>query len=541
VAERVLAGIEIKEQNGAEHAIPRAPTGIVAFVGRTLKGPIGEPATVQSFADYQRIFGGLWQPSTVSYAVEQFFENGGRTAIIVRVVNGGRAPTITLPAGAASLVLTGIAPGSREHLRASVDYDGIGSNETDRFNLVLQRLRGAGSELIEDQEIYRRVSIRPDAGRYIVDALLESRLVRVAGPIPLERPDPSPPAVPGGAVGYTNANNDGDDGVPLTDYDIIGSAQAGTGLFALKSVPIFNMLSIPPLGREQDVGASSLLVASRFCRERHALLLVDPPQSWSTPTSAIDALRDWPFRADNAVMHYPRIVAQDRLRGRPETFAPGGAVAGMLARLDETAPPWSPVEHDEVLLRPGLRPAVAVNDNERARLAQAGVNTLAAMRVAHRVPMSARTLATGNSGATDWRYLGPRRLAQFIALSVEQGTRWMMFRRSNPDSWLRARAQVEAFLESLDQEGAFPSSAAGEGYFVVCDERFNDRQAQAEGRVSLVYGFAATRPGEYHSFLVTHARGESRVRAVAVNRYTTSGRRVGEEIETGLLRGLQLP
>ena len=81
---------------GSQGAIERAPTGVTGFVGRALKGPIDEPVAINSFAEYQRVFGGLWQPSTLSYALEQFFENGGRRAIVVRVVNGGRPPTITL-------------------------------------------------------------------------------------------------------------------------------------------------------------------------------------------------------------------------------------------------------------------------------------------------------------------------------------------------------------------------------------------------------------------------------------------------------------
>ena len=55
--------------------------------------------TRSSFAEFQQQFGGLWQPATLGYAVEQFFENGGWQAIIVRVANGARAPTLRLPAG----------------------------------------------------------------------------------------------------------------------------------------------------------------------------------------------------------------------------------------------------------------------------------------------------------------------------------------------------------------------------------------------------------------------------------------------------------
>jgi hypothetical protein len=37
---------------------------------------------------------------------------------------------------------------------------------------------------------------------------------------------------------------------------------------------------------------------------------------------------------------------------------------------------------------------------------------------------------------------------------------------------------------------------------------------------------------------VTHRTGDSQVRSATVNRLATSGRRVEEEIETSLLRGL---
>src|SRR5450432_4235923 len=145
-AQRDLAG---GPGGATERAIARAATGVTAFVGRTLKGPVNQPVAVASFADFQQIFGGLWQPSTVSYAVEQFFENGGREALVVRVVNGARPPTLTLRAGTQELKLIGINPGSREYLRASVDYDGIGVADPDCFNLVVQRLRATPSELIE--------------------------------------------------------------------------------------------------------------------------------------------------------------------------------------------------------------------------------------------------------------------------------------------------------------------------------------------------------------------------------------------------------
>jgi uncharacterized protein len=183
-------GIDVAEGPGSESAIARLPTAVTAFVGRALRGPVNRPVAVRSYAEFHNVFGGLWQPSTLSYAVEQFFENGGRKAVVVRVVNGGAPASITLPCGSGdALTLVALSPGSREALRASVDYDNIGANEPDRFNLVVQRVRSPGSEHIEDQEIFRRLSVAPDTARYVIAALQESALVRVRGAVPATRPD----------------------------------------------------------------------------------------------------------------------------------------------------------------------------------------------------------------------------------------------------------------------------------------------------------------------------------------------------------------
>jgi phage tail sheath protein FI len=333
------------------------------------------------------------------------------------------------------------------------------------------------------------------------------------------------------------SNPDGDDGAPLTDYDVIGSATDSTGMFALQATSAFNLLCIPPLAREQDVGLSTLLVASKFCRDRHALLVVDPPSTWISPRTALEALRTWPFRSDNAVMYFPRVQSFDRLRGRAETFASSGAAAGMIARSDETSPVWAATESEESFLRPGLRPAAVVSDVERVRLSQAGVNTLVSSRSNVRQGLSPRTLAAGGVGASDWKYLAARRLALFVASSIEQGTRWVLMEPNIPSTWERARSLVDAFLEALAEQGAFAGAAPDQSHFAIADDRVNREQTVAEGKCNLLYGFATSKPGEFDTWMVTHHPGSSRVRRVSVNRLATSKNRVEWEIETAILRG----
>ena len=254
--------------------------------------------------------------------------------------------------------------------------------------------------------------------------------------------------------------------------------------------------------------------------------------------AALDGMRHWPFRSEDAAMFYPRVVAFDRLRGRFELFAPCGVAAGMIARCDESWPVWAAAEGDDAILRPGLRPAWNVSNSDRSRLINAGINLLQSVRIAPKYAASPRTLASGAAAVSDWRYLSARRLALFVMTSVERGTRWMLFERNAESTWTLARAQVEAFLDSLYAEGAFAGRTGEHSYFVVCDARINNEETLRLGKVNLAFGFAASKPGEYHAFLVTHSPGGSRTRPITVNRFANYSPSVDLEIESSILRGL---
>jgi phage tail sheath protein FI len=227
-------------------------------------------------------------------------------------------------------------------------------------------------------------------------------------------------------------------------------------------------------------------------------------------------MRDWGFASDSALMFFPRLLALDKLRGRFESFGSCGAVAGMLARADEQRPVWAG-SADVAVLRPGMRPLCVVGDVDRARLAALGVNTLSSTRSPGGALRAAVTLAGPGAATPEWRLLGRRRLALFILNSIERGTRWMLFESNGPPLWSRASAQLRAFFEALDAEGAFADCGQDERWFVVCDERLNREYERARGMLNLAFGFATGRPGHYHSFLVSHRAGGSRVRPLNLN------------------------
>ena len=73
---------------------------------------------------------------------------------------------------------------------------------------------------------------------------------------------------------------------------------------------------------------------------------------------------------------------------------------------------------------------------------------------------------------------------------------------------------------------------------MVCDERINNEETLRAGKINLAFGFAATKPGEYHAFLVTHSATGSRTRPITVNRFANFSPSVDLEIESSILRGL---
>jgi phage tail sheath protein FI len=505
---------------GAEQSIFRNETSVTAFVGRTLRGPVNQPVSIGSASEYQQIFGGLWQPSLLSYSIEHFFEQGGKRAVVVRVANGGAPITISLRCGSQVLTLEALTPGTREFLRAAVDYDNLGtdSNDQECFNLVVQRLRAPGSERVEVQETFRRVSMSPATHRFVGTVLRESQLVRLRGPAPSVRPDTTFMAGSRHIVGYAAANNDGDDGAPLTDYDLIGSETTGSGLFALRTVGNLGFVYLPPLSRDMDLGASTLLIAEKLCRELHAMLIVDPPTSWRSVDEALLQARSLTFRSAHAVMYFPRIIATDRMRGRDEVFPNGGAVAGLLARADDTRPVWElDAPEPDATLRAGMRLAVSVSESERWRLASNGVNGLRVSRTSASLRFLSRTLAGGMNSAADWGYVGSQRLALFILANIERGTRWVASSSCDASVWLRVARQVRHFLTDIAARGAFPAAPPERAFLVICDERINTMRDTLEQRVNLLVVFAASRRGRYHSFMIAHGPSGSSVRPVAVN------------------------
>ncbi len=78
-------GVYIQEVASDVRTITPVDTATTGFIGRAKRGPVDTPVVCNSYADFERIFGGLWLDNSLGYAVSDFFLNGGSKAVVVRL------------------------------------------------------------------------------------------------------------------------------------------------------------------------------------------------------------------------------------------------------------------------------------------------------------------------------------------------------------------------------------------------------------------------------------------------------------------------
>ncbi len=485
------AGRSTGERHSIE-PIPLVRRTVTAFVGRTERGPVNEPVQILSFDQYQHVFGAHRTFSFLSYAVQHYFSHGGQLAVVVRVVNRATRASIDIPAGEAVLRLQARQPGSQEFLRASVDYDQV-EQQPDRFNLVIQRTRGLDSRLVQDQELYPAVSLNQADARFIVDALKDSALIRLSGPVPRNRPDATHAANPGDPIPYVKMSAAGTDGDALTDYDIIGSDNEGTGLFALQRLDDLDLLCVPTLPNS-DLGITTFLAAERYCERRRAMLIWDPPWSWDSATASVLGMRRSSYVSQNAFTYFPRITP----RRDPSRFLGGipacGAVAGMLARNDAGGM-WSGLAGDDCTLKPSLAAHSEVDRHDAEVLRRLGVNALTRIRGGNFVLRGNVTLAGPNVVSSIWQNLGRRRLLFFALNSIERSTQWVSESLYEEETARNVQNQVMAYLLRLFKRGALAGRTPRQGFLVRVYAPTKDRR-----ELTLRVGIALQSPGEFLNY-----------------------------------------
>lgn len=535
-------GVYIEEIASGVRTITGVATSITAFIGRARKGPEDESVQIFNFGDYERIFGGLWNKSPMSFAVRDFFLNGGGNALIVRVHNGATFAEIRLPTGGGDpndeICLTAANRGSwGNKLSVQVDYvtkkpDDITLANT-LFNISITEKDGA-------REKFFNVSTVSTDALYLPRVLEQnSNLVRVkkAGDIyvmanvrPLETTGgsitpASPPASP--PMSPVAVPTLGSDGSHITDANIFsGDLKLNKkGMYALENADLFNLLCIPPYAsntggtpnendRATDVTKPLIDEAVKYCIERRAMFIVDPHSKWNTRKKASDQFMDtgdpYPGLTSNySALFFPRLrQANPLMKNQIEEFVPCGAVAGIFARTDAQRGVWKAPAGQEATVRGVDSLTVPLTDDENGTLNQLGINCLRAFPVYGRLIWGARTLEGADRLASEWKYIPVRRTALFIEESLYRGTKWVVFEPNDESLWAQIRLNVGAFMHNLFRQGAFQGGSPKEAYFVKCDKETTTQNDINSGIVNIMVGFQPLKPAEFVMIKIQQMTGQ---------------------------------
>jgi phage tail sheath protein FI len=525
-------GVYIEEIPSGVHTITGVSTSDTAFIDFFERGPVDKAKRCTSFADFERQFGGLHRLSEASYAIQQYYLNGGTMAWVIRVVtSSAQAATCPLaanpnyyasgatsgPASGNSLTVKASNPGLwGNNLQVGVDYKGITklapvTNEPLEFNLAVREVVQVGSlKQVAATEIYRNLSMdntRPNYVKSVIDD--QSSLITIDDVSLGELPQETGSDVIG-VIGDTKSaaflSFGQGGGLPGVDGDVPGATEllgdpvAKTGMYALDNIQpfIFNILCIPAAAN-LSAGMSSVITdAKTYCHDKRAILIVDIPKAVNTPDAMINwtnAVHDANDR--NAAIYFPRLQMPDPLDGfRLRDVGDSGTLAGIYARTDAARGVWkAPAGTDSGLQ--GATPIVLLDDQKNGDLNQLGINVVRTFPIFGSLSWGARTLDGADQQASEWKYIPVRRTALYIEESLYQGLKWVVFEPNDEPLWSQIRLNVGAFMQDLFRRGAFQGATPRDAYFVKCDKDTTTQNDIDHGIVNILVGFAPLKPVEF--------------------------------------------
>jgi len=506
VAEFKHPGVFVEEVPSGVRPIEGVATSITAFVGRTWRGPADEPVGLISFEDYERQFGGLWRDSTLGFAVKQFFENGGTNAVVVRVATraGASAAKTAIVRLEGGEVFRAANPGSWG-LNLKVAIDRAGLTDDKLFNLAVTD--DAGSRRDSDKrggsslsERFTNVSVDPASPQFAGTMLQQhSQLLRLESGLGAVAPR---------AQIAIALEGSGTDGAPIGTAEVTApdNRAARTGLYAFEKIDLFNLLCIPPHapGADLDV-AKDWAPAVEYCRERRAFLIIDAPATW-TVDSAVQNVE--PFRAvaqRDAALYFPRVLAPDPFDGdRLASYAPCGAVAGIMSSTDASAGVWTAPAGNRALR--GVSGVSIEMDAATLTRLPPDINCLLNFPDRGFMIWGASTL---DHGGSEWRYVNVRRFFLYVEQSIDRGTQWVVFEPNREPTWSAVVRAVETFLTGLWRAGAVVGTKSSEAFFVKCDRTTMTQEDIQNGRLVALIGLAMVRPAEFVIFRIFQRTAEA--------------------------------
>lgn len=527
-------------------------TDIAGFVGLAESGPLNAPVRLESWRQFQTLFGDLMPYAFLAYAVKGFFENGGRTCFVVRVAGQTAARAERLLKNSSG----------DEVIRLSARDEGTWGN---RIGFNLRAHNAKEFSLVVSNGVFResfaRLSVEANAPRYFArivnegDELtprshwLRAELIGGLPPGTDLLPDAAESALDRG-VGFLSGGADGLSSLVREDFICGSGAPAGAkrGLRALEDIDAVSIVAIPdihvqpvlappapappapapqdpclpskpampvavnappalpeqpPVFSEDDVAAVEQALIDHCERMKDRFAILDAPVGQGGAALNLEGIQQWRSRFESArgfaALYYPWIKVVEppaARRGLTRAVPASGHLAGVYARTDLSTGVHAAPANAELFWTSDVQ--AVVNEATQGVLNPAGINCIRAFPGRGIRVFGARTV----SSASDWRYVNVRRLMLMIEEAVDEATQWTVFEPNDFTLRQTLSMGVSNFLENIWREGALAGATPEEAFFVKCDETNNPPESVALGRLITDVGVAPVRPAEFIIFRV---------------------------------------
>lgn len=506
--EYVAPGVFIEEIPAGPKPIEGVSTSTAAFVGITEQGPMNQPTFITNLGEFARIFGGHIKESYLAYAVQGFFQNGGKRCYVVRIADPDAAKAASETFANASLLVSALNEGSwGNHLEVSIEVEG--GAPSSKFNLVV---RDADSQ--KELETFGRLSVDKQEKRYFANAQVVNGVSQL---IVIGAANTSPESVSNEKKGLAGGAN-GIDSIAASHFEGT-TTQEGlrTGLVSLEAVDDVNILCVPdvmipnadgtgPRFQDSDVKSIQGKILEQCSRLKDRFAILDPLKG-----KTVDDVHTW--RMDNleskyAALYYPWIRVSDTIQADNETtrlIPPSGHIAGIYARTDVTRGVHKAPANE--VIRGAVDLERVITHGEQEKLNPDGINCIRQFPGRGTRVWGARTV----SGDPEWKYVNVRRLFLYLEESIEKAVDWVVFEPNAEPLWKRVTRSVTAFLNSAWRGGMLMGRTPDEAFFVKCDRTTMTQQDIDNGRLICVIGVAPVKPAEFVIFRIHQWQGGSAV------------------------------
>ncbi len=484
-------GVNIIETDGkAAPSIQAAATSVGAFVIRSERGVADAVRRVTSPGQFRDLFGGVIDGAHGAFAVQGFFDNGGVTAYVTRVIDDAAADAATLDLGGDLTVTAGYrgAPDPGTWGNALEVQTQANVVIATAYDLVV-RYRGV---IVETWE---KLSIDATAGgpmrhpeTAINDPITGSRYITVEIPSGVTA-NPAPAtfaALTGG-----------------TDDTLTGSALDTALAAAFDRFDPFNVQLVSCVESSESAVVTAGL---DYCEARGDCMYIGATAGGIDVDAATTYGQTFQGNKIYGALYYPWIQVLDPRGGRI-SIPPTGHVMGVYARIDFQRGPWKAPAGNEARVMGALGVDTAISDVDHTSLVKNGsVNAIRFIPGAGIVVDSSRTLSTNPL----WLYVNVRVLFNFVKTSLRLGLRYVVQEPNTEELWKKVKVNsVTPFLMGLWRKGAFGPGAAEDVFTVKCDADNNPPSNIQLGIFTIEVYFYPSRPAETVVIVVGQQEGAS--------------------------------